>query len=99
VGVTVSDSGPGIPDGDRPKVIERFYRGDASRATPGVGLGLSLVDAVARLHGSSLRFENNNPGLRVVMMLHQDAPQIVRGAEAAAMRAAPDAMAPTAGHA
>jgi signal transduction histidine kinase len=99
VGVTVSDSGPGIPDGDRAKVIERFYRGDASRATPGVGLGLSLVDAVARLHGSSLRLENNNPGLRVVMMLHQDAPQIARGPEAAVMRAAPDAMAPTAGHA
>jgi hypothetical protein len=99
VGVTVSDSGPGIPDGDRPKVIERFYRGDASRGTPGVGLGLSLVDAVARLHGSSLRFEDNNPGLRVVMMLHQDAPQAARSGDAAAVRAAPEAMAQTAGHA
>jgi hypothetical protein len=99
VGVTVSDSGPGIPDGDRAKVIERFYRGDASRGTPGVGLGLSLVDAVARLHGSSLRFEDNNPGLRVVMLLQQDAPQAARGADAAVVRAAPDAMAPTAGHA
>ncbi len=99
VGVTVSDSGPGIPDVDRPKVIERFYRGDASRGTPGVGLGLSLVDAVARLHGSSLRFEDNNPGLRVVMLLQQDAPQVARGGDAAVVRSAPDAMAHTAGHA
>jgi signal transduction histidine kinase len=44
---SVADSGPGIPDAEKPKVIERFYRGDASRGTPGVGLGLSLVDAVA----------------------------------------------------
>jgi signal transduction histidine kinase len=99
VGVTVSDSGPGIPDSDRTKVIERFYRGDASRATPGVGLGLSLVDAVARLHGSSLRFEDNDPGLRVVMMLRQDAPQAARSGDAAVARTAPDAMAHTAGHA
>jgi len=97
VGVTVSDSGPGIPDSDRTKVIERFYRGDASRGTPGVGLGLSLVDAVARLHGSSLRFEDNNPGLRVVMMLHQDAPQAARSGEAAPVRAAPEAVAQSAG--
>ena len=58
----------------RPKVIERFYRGDASRGTPGVGLGLSLVDAVARLHGSSLQLEDNHPGLRAVMVLQQDPP-------------------------
>jgi len=73
VGVSVSDTGPGIPDSDKPKVVERFYRGDASRGTPGVGLGLSLVDAVARLHGSSLQFEDNHPGLRAVMVLQQDA--------------------------
>ena len=81
VGVTVADSGPGIPNEERPKVIERFYRGDASRGTPGVGLGLSLVDAVARLHGSSLQFEDNHPGLRVVMLLQQDVAQAPRSDE------------------
>src|SRR6202140_1728138 len=52
--VSVSDDGPGIADSEKNKVVERFYRGDASRGTPGVGLGLSLVQAVAKLHGSAL---------------------------------------------
>ncbi|HEV7984709.1 MAG TPA: ATP-binding protein [Steroidobacteraceae bacterium] len=86
VGVTVADTGPGIPDAERPKVIERFYRGDASRGTPGVGLGLSLVDAVARLHGSALQLEDNHPGLRAVMVLQQETPpQVPRGAELSAV--------------
>lgn len=86
VGVTVADTGPGIPDAERPKVIERFYRGDASRGTPGVGLGLSLVDAVARLHGSALQLEDNHPGLRAVMVLQQETPpQVPRGAEVSAV--------------
>jgi hypothetical protein len=50
-------------------VTERFYRGDASRGTPGVGLGLSLVAAVAKLHGGSLRLSDNNPGLRATLIL------------------------------
>lgn len=72
VEVVVADSGPGIGEADKPKVIQRFYRGDASRGTPGVGLGLSLVDAVARLHGSILRLEDNHPGLRASILLMQD---------------------------
>jgi signal transduction histidine kinase len=72
VQVTVADSGPGIAATDRLKVIERFYRGDASRGTPGVGLGLSVVDAVARLHGTILRLEDNRPGLRASFALMQD---------------------------
>ncbi|MDB5822569.1 MAG: sensor histidine kinase, partial [Herminiimonas sp.] len=67
--VVVSDDGPGIPDTEKPKVIERFYRSDASRGTPGVGLGLSLVDAVARLHGGTLELGDNDPGLRAIMVL------------------------------
>jgi signal transduction histidine kinase len=67
VEIAVTDDGPGIPDGEKPKVVERFYRGDASRGTPGVGLGLSLVDAVAKLHGGSLQFVDNHPGLRVLL--------------------------------
>jgi signal transduction histidine kinase len=80
--VSVADSGPGIPDADKPKVVERFYRGDLSRGTPGFGLGLSLVEAVARLHGSALEFEDNAPGLRASIPLQQDASQLTRTADA-----------------
>jgi hypothetical protein len=84
VGVSVSDTGPGIPDAEKSKAVGRFYRGDASRGTPGVGLGLSLVDAVARLHGSALGLEDNHPGLRAFFMLQQDALSAIRSSEAAA---------------
>ena len=69
VQIAVTDDGPGIVDSEKAKVVERFYRGDASRGTPGVGLGLSLVDAVAKLHGSSLELSDRDPGLRVVLKL------------------------------
>src|SRR5277367_4392103 len=48
--IAVADDGPGVPDDEKPNVTDRFYRGDASRGTPGIGLGLSLVASVARLH-------------------------------------------------
>jgi signal transduction histidine kinase len=67
--IAVTDNGPGIHDSEKAKVIERFYRGDASRGTPGVGLGLSLAQAVAKLHGSALELFDRNPGLRVVLAL------------------------------
>ena len=54
VEIAVADDGPGVADSEKPRLVERFYRGDTSRGTPGVGLGLSLVDAVARLHGGFL---------------------------------------------
>ena len=82
VEIVVADSGPGIADTEKIKAIERFYRGDASRCTPGVGLGLSLVDAVARLHGSELKLEDNHPGLRARMVLTQDTRPITRAARA-----------------
>jgi signal transduction histidine kinase len=69
VQISVADNGPGIQDEEKDKVFERFYRGDASRGTPGVGLGLSLVQAVAKLHGSALELSNLHPGLRVVLTL------------------------------
>ena len=69
VELAVADHGPGIPDAEKAKVIRRFYRGDASRGTPGVGLGLSLVAAVARLHGGRLALGDNGPGLRAVLLL------------------------------
>jgi signal transduction histidine kinase len=67
--ISVSDNGPGIDELEKTKVVQRFYRGDASRGTPGVGLGLSLVQAVAKLHGSSLELRDNAPGLRAVLVL------------------------------
>jgi signal transduction histidine kinase len=69
VEIAVTDNGPGISDAEKNKVVERFYRGDASRGTPGVGLGLSLVQAVAKLHGSALELSDGNPGLRVVLTI------------------------------
>jgi signal transduction histidine kinase len=70
--ISVSDHGPGIDEAEKTKVVQRFYRGDASRGTPGVGLGLSLVQAVAKLHGSSLELKDNGPGLRAVLTLAID---------------------------
>ena len=67
--ISVSDNGPGIDELEKVKVVQRFYRGDASRGTPGVGLGLSLVQAVAKLHGSPLELRDNSPGLRAVLIL------------------------------
>jgi signal transduction histidine kinase len=72
--ISVSDNGPGIADSEKSKVVERFYRGDASRGTPGVGLGLSLVQAVAKLHGSALELSDQNPGLRAAITVRLDAP-------------------------
>jgi signal transduction histidine kinase len=67
--LTVSDRGPGIPDADRNRAVERFVRLEKSRTEPGSGLGLSLAAAVAQLHGGELRLEDNAPGLRVVIDL------------------------------
>jgi hypothetical protein len=69
VEITVADDGPGISDTEKLKAPERFYRGDTSRGTPGVGLGLSLVAAVAKLHGGSLVLADNNPGLRAQLLI------------------------------
>jgi signal transduction histidine kinase len=61
--ITVSDDGPGIPDHERQHVLKRFYRLERSRRTPGNGLGLSLVAAVAHLHGADIEMADNAPGL------------------------------------
>jgi signal transduction histidine kinase len=67
--IAVADRGPGIPAADRARVRDRFVRLDQSRTQPGTGLGLSLVAAVARLHGGDMLIEDNAPGLRVVLVL------------------------------
>jgi len=63
--VVIQDHGCGIPEHEKEKVFKHFYRGDASRSTPGNGLGLSLVRAVAEQHQARLNLEDANPGLRV----------------------------------
>jgi signal transduction histidine kinase len=67
--VSVADRGPGIPEDQRHRVLDRFVRLEASRNTPGSGLGLSLVAAVARLHGGTIELEDNRPGLRVNLFI------------------------------
>ena len=66
--IVVSDSGPGIPEPERGKVFTRFYRLETSRSTPGNGLGLSLVAAVAELHRVHIALDDNRPGLVVRLL-------------------------------
>ena len=72
----VTDTGPGVPEADRARVIERFVRLERSRNLPGAGLGLSLVAAVARSHRGHLELDEgpgavdgSGPGLRVALIL------------------------------
>lgn len=67
VEIEIADNGPGIPEAEREKVFERFYRLDRSRSTAGSGLGLALVKAIAGLHGFSIKLEDRQPGLAVVL--------------------------------
>ncbi|MDR3528409.1 MAG: HAMP domain-containing sensor histidine kinase [Rhizomicrobium sp.] len=68
----VSDNGPGIAVSERAAVLRRFYRGEQSRTTPGSGLGLALVAAVAELHGAELELSDNKPGLSVFLRFALD---------------------------
>ena len=70
---SVADDGPGVPQAERERIFRRFYRLGRSMRTPGNGLGLSLVAAVAELHGVQLSADDNGPGLRMTMIF--DAPQ------------------------
>jgi signal transduction histidine kinase len=63
--LAVADDGPDVLAADLPRLVDRFYRAERSRTTPGNGLGLSLVNAVADLHGATLSLTATNPGLRV----------------------------------
>ncbi len=67
--LSVADRGPGIAEEDRARALRRFVRLETSRSKTGSGLGLSLVAAVARLHGGTVRLEDNRPGLKVVLTL------------------------------
>jgi signal transduction histidine kinase len=89
--LTVADSGPGIPADDRMRAVERFVRLEQSRSLPGSGLGLSLANAVARLHGGELRLEDNAPGLRTVLALPRGVVQGSSGPQPAAREGVPAA--------
>ena len=67
--LVVRDYGPGIADGDKERVLQRFVRLEESRSASGSGLGLSLVAAVARLHGGRFRLMDADPGLRAELRL------------------------------
>jgi signal transduction histidine kinase len=71
VSITVADRGPGIPAGDRAQALKRFGRLDSARSTPGAGLGMALIEAVARLHGGEFELGDNGPGLIARMVLPQ----------------------------
>ncbi|MFM8990338.1 MAG: sensor histidine kinase, partial [Alphaproteobacteria bacterium] len=73
VELVVEDDGPGIPEGERDKVVRRFYRLEPSRGSPGSGLGLSLVVSVAKLHAGQLELEDAAPGLRARLVLPANA--------------------------
>ncbi len=77
--LTVADRGPGIAQEDRSRAVERFVRLEQSRSQPGLGLGLSLASAVARLHGGELTLEDNGPGLKSVIALPRGGPVQIAG--------------------
>lgn len=65
--IEVTDNGPGVPEGEREAVLQRFYRAQRARTEPGSGLGLSIVTAIARLHHFTLSLEDARPGLLVAL--------------------------------
>jgi signal transduction histidine kinase len=70
----VADNGPGVPDLERERVFRPFYRLDESRSTPGSGLGLALVDAIARLHDGAISLSDAGPGARFQLRMPAGAP-------------------------
>jgi len=72
--LSVADNGPGIPAEEHANVFKRFYRLERSRATPGNGLGLSIVAAVARMHGARIETLDNLPGLKLRLRFQSVSP-------------------------
>lgn len=71
--LTVRDDGPGVPEAERERLFDRFYRLERSRSTPGSGLGLALVAAVAKLHGAEVRLIDAEPGLEAQVVFPRPA--------------------------
>ena len=74
--VLVSDTGVGVPPQERAKIFDRFYRGERSGQTPGHGLGLSIAETIANLHGFKLTVEDNKPGARFELRATSSAPAV-----------------------
>jgi hypothetical protein len=68
---SVRDTGPGIPENDKERVLDRFVRLERARNTPGSGLGLSLVAAVARMHDATIKLDDAKPGLLATLIFPQ----------------------------
>lgn len=73
--LTVIDDGPGVPAAERERLFDRFYRLERSRSTPGSGLGLALVSAVAELHGAEVKLADANPGLEACVTFPRPPPR------------------------
>ena len=71
---SISDNGPGVPEAERERIFRPFYRLDQSRTTPGSGLGLALVKAIAELHGGTVKLVDAAPGARFEIRLPRSAP-------------------------
>lgn len=78
VALSVADTGPGIPAAERAHVLERFVRLEESRNSPGTGLGLSLVAAVARMHEARLELADNSPGLKAMLVFPAEHQAVAR---------------------
>jgi signal transduction histidine kinase len=72
--LAISDDGPGVPPDERDLIFSRFYRSEKSRGTPGNGLGLSIVAAVARVHGANVKLSSNRPGLTIELQFPPSTP-------------------------
>ena len=79
VNLAVSDNGPGVPEAERSKIFNRFYRTETSRSTPGSGLGLALVAAIADMHGATYRAAVARAGLGVEVDFTPAAPTLGNG--------------------
>jgi signal transduction histidine kinase len=71
--LTVEDNGPGVPEAERGRILQRSYRLEQSRTTPGNGLGLSLAVAIAELQGAGVALADARPGLRVSVVFAEPA--------------------------
>jgi signal transduction histidine kinase len=72
--VSVTDDGPGIPENLRGKVLQRFFRLESSRTTVGHGLGLSMANAIVKVHDATLELTDAGPGLRATVLLLSSGP-------------------------
>jgi signal transduction histidine kinase len=91
---SVADDGPGVPQSEHERIFRRFYRLERSIRTPGTGLGLSLVAAVAELHGMEFRASDNAPGLRMTMTFNSVSPSAPRRPRLPGRRAMESDMSP-----